>query len=270
MNRKITKKLEMAAGVVEFQKSNPLSDRSQSAIAAQFAKKLAEAETLARAERREQQAARAATRQAQELRRGLATHLLPSLARIGAFALRGDAQAMSRFVAPTVNQSRALFITQATSLVDAAREHQDALFRHGFTKTQLGEVAARLQQFQSATTEAKNAQQRQREFGAKLSRAMAELSELLRLLDAFHRVRLERDPELLQVWTTLRTVGNVAATRSKRVAPANATPPSTPPAAAPATQQATQTTISPTPPPTTAPTTSPDTDATPPAPSAAA
>lgn len=239
MNRKLRKRLEMAASVVEFQRSNPFTDKSQVAIAAQFAKKREEGDALARAEHREVLAARAAVRDAQELRRGL-EHLLPSLASIGAFALRGDAQAMGRFTAPAANKNRAVFVTETASLVDAAREHQDALARHGFTKAQLNDVASRLQQFKNATTAATNAQQRVRETRAKLTRALAELSELLRLLDAFHRVRLERDPELLQVWTALRTVSS-AATRSKRSAPAGAaapnTPPNTPPSTPPRTQQ---------------------------------
>lgn len=218
MNRKLMKRMEMAAGIVEFQRNNPLTDRSQVAIAAQFAKKAEEAESLGRAAHKEMQAARAAGREAKELRRGLEAHLLPSLSSIAAVALRGDVQAAGRFAALPANTSRAVFVSEVASVLDAAREHQEVLARHGFTKGQLSELSARLQQLQRATTAVKTAQQRHREIGAKLSKGLGELNDLLRLLDAFQRVRLERDPELLQVWNSLRTVGTTTAARRARKA----------------------------------------------------
>lgn len=227
MNRKLMKRVEMAAGIVEFQRNNPLTDRSQVAIATQFAKKAEEAEGLGRAAQKEMQAARAAGREAKELRRSLEAHLLPSLSSIAAVALRGDVQAAGRFAALPANTSRAVFVSEVASVLDAAREHQEVLARHGFTKGQLSELNARLQQLQRATTAGKTAQQRHREIGAKLGKGLGELNDLLRLLDAFQRVRLERDPELLQVWNSLRSVGTTTAARRARKAAetaANATP----------------------------------------------
>lgn len=217
MNRMLTKKLTMAARALEFLRAHPFTDRSQAAMATQFAKLLDEAQALSLAEPNTRLAVAAARRHAAELRRGLEAHLLPGVARIGAFALRADTQAASRF-APLPGKSEAAFVARAASLLEAARAHPEVLARAGLSRNQVAELADGLTQFQAATALARELRQQHYDTKTALDRAMAELMAQLRLFDAYNRVRLQRDVALLERWMALRMVARGAA-RGKGEAP---------------------------------------------------
>ncbi len=225
MNRSITKKLEMAARVQEFQRAHPYVDRNQAAVAAQFATRLAQAQALLVAEHAQQAAASAATRQRRDVRRALETRVMRGVARIGAFATRGEAAVADRFSAPPHNSSNAAFLVRASSLLEVARAHHEALTSHGLTRAQLSEFAASLTRFKAATAEAQTTRRQHRETRAKLARAATDLSELLNLLDVFNRARLGGDAGLLSMWVGLRTVGRGAASRVRRGASSEASAP---------------------------------------------
>ena len=77
-----------------------------------------------------------------------------------------------------------------------------------------------------------------RETQATLQRSIADLTELLSLLDVFNRSRFQGDAGLLGMWTSLRTVGRALATRARRgnssaASEVPATPQVIPPAAPP-------------------------------------
>ncbi len=216
MNRWITKKLEMAVRVQEWQRAHPYSDRNQVAVVERFEERLAQAQALFLEEHTQRLAAGAARRHRKAVRRGLEAQLVRSVARIGAFATRGDAQVASRFMAPAQNGSNAAFLARASSLLAAARAHQDALTSHGLTRGQLSTFAAGLARFTEATAQEHASRQQHGETRATLQRAVANLTELLVLLDVFNRTRFEPDAGMLSMWRNLRTVGRVAATRAKR------------------------------------------------------
>ncbi len=216
MNRMLTRKLAMAARTLEFLRAHPFTDRNQATVATQFEAQLAAAESLFLAEHKDRLAAVAAQRHGADLRRGLEAHLLPSMERIGAFATRSDAQVASRFATPPRSKSQAAFVTRAASLLEVARAHQDALTRNGLARGHITELANGLAQFRDATTQAQVRRQHHHDTRTKLERSLAELIELLRLLDAYNRVRFQRDAGLLTRWTAVRTVGRVAAARARR------------------------------------------------------
>ncbi len=231
MNRLITRKLEMAARVQEFQRAHPYSDRNQAAVAARFEESLAQAQPLYLKEHAEQLAASAITHQRQDLRRGLEAHLMRSVARIGAFATRGDALVASRFTAPPQNSSNAAFLARASSLLEVARAHQEALTSHGLTRGQLSDYAASLTRFRAATADAQASRRQHRETRATLQGSIADLTELLSLLDVFNRSRFQVDAGLLSMWTSLRKVGRARRGTSGAASEVPATPRLIPPAA---------------------------------------
>lgn len=228
MNRMSTKKLAMAARALEFLRAHPFTDRNQAAVASQFATQLEQAQALLLAEQNERLAAATAKRRGAELRRELEANLLPGMERIGAFALRADAQEASRFTPASRRRTEAGFIARASNLLEAARAHQETLARSGLARATIHELANGLSQFRDATSQAHTRRQQHHDTRTELERAMADLTEQLRLLDAYNRVRFQRDAALLERWTTLRTIGRQTATRSKNsggeVAPPAPTP----------------------------------------------
>ncbi len=205
MDRSMTDKLDMAARVQEFQQAHTYSDRNQATVAAKFAERLEEAQTLFLAEHSQEFAAKAAVRHRQDLRRRLETHVMRNVARVGAIAMREDAQVARRFVTPPRDKSIAAFVAQATSLLEVAREQQEALARFGLTRAQFAEFASGLNRFREATAEAQGSRRQLVETRAALKRAVAELSEMLELLDVFNRARFEKDATLLGLWSSVRS-----------------------------------------------------------------
>lgn len=216
MDRWLTKKLEMAARVQEFHRANPYADRNQSAIVAQFEEALAEAQALQLQEDTERRAADTLQRQRRDVRGGLEGSLLRALARVGTFALREDPAAARRFGAPASNGSNAAFLAHATSLLELARSHQEALTQYGFARAQVNELAASIARYREVATAAETGRQKLGETRTKLRRTTAELSELLRLLDVFNRGRFAADAGLLAMWRSLSTIGRVPVLRRRR------------------------------------------------------
>jgi hypothetical protein len=235
MNRSITKKLEMAARVQEWQRANPPTDRNQAAIGERFEALLAQAQALFLEEHSQRLAAAAATRQRNAVRRTLQSQVVRTVARIGAYATRKEGQAASRFVAPPQNVGIAEFLARTASLLEAAREHQDALLRHGLTKAQLTAFAAGLAGFREAISQEQAARQLHGATRVALERVVGEVSELVGLIDAFNTARYEADARMQGLWRGARVLGRGSAPRAKRgegaaTAPATAAD-SAPPAA---------------------------------------
>lgn len=197
-----------------------------------FESRLAEAEALAFTEQKDKMAAAANKRLQQELRQRLEAHMLPSVERIAAFALRSDVRATAAFAAPSQGKSHAAFVRRASHVLDAARAHQQELYRHGVTHAQVTELTRTLDEFLQVAAQVEGDVPRHRETRSKLSQALAELAELLGVLDAYNRMRFQDDAGQLASWVAVRTVGKAPAGRSRKttetVAPA--TPALQPPA----------------------------------------
>lgn len=206
----------MATRVQEFQRAHPYTDKNQAALAAQFEAKLAQAQSHGYAAQQQQAAADAAKQQRQEIRRNLEAHLLQGIARIGAFALRDDARTASRFVAPKCKASNAAFLVHTTSLLEVAREHQDALIRNGLPRAQLGELAAALGEFRAAAAQVQASEQEQRQARTACAATLDEVLQMLDVLDAFNRGRFRDDAAMLRMWEDLRTIERPATPRVPR------------------------------------------------------
>lgn len=226
---RLMKKLEMATRVQEFQRAHPYADKNQAAIAAQFEAKLAQAHRHSDAAQEQLAAANAAKQQRQQIRRHLEAQTLRGVARIGAFARRDDTKTASRFVVPRSKTSNAAFLVHATSLLEVARENHDALVRSGLPRGQLGEIAAALGEFRTATAQVQTSEQQQRESRVACEAALAEVLELLDVLDALNLGRYQSDAATLRMWRDVRMVERPPTTRSPRGGAETAAP--NPPAA---------------------------------------
>ncbi len=236
MNHLMAKKLEMAARVQEFEQAHPYTDRNQAAVATQFAERLAQAQSLFLAEHKEQRAASAAAHHRQGVRRGLETHVMSSVVRIGAFATRGDAQAARHFTAQSGSKSNAAFLRHASSLLEVGRAHQEPLTRNGLPRGTLSEFAAGLSEFREAEAQAQSSRRQHRETRVALGGAIADLTQLLNVLDVYNRGRFRDDALLLSTWSNLRTVGRPATRRRSddtSAAPPNPSGTVSPPVIAP-------------------------------------
>jgi hypothetical protein len=97
-----------------------------------------------------------------------------------------------------------------------SRAHTKTRWRHGLPRTHVTELANGLTQFREATAQAQVLRQRHQDTRSKLERAVVSLSEPLQLMDAYSRVRFQRDEGLLARWSAVRTLGKPAATRTMR------------------------------------------------------
>jgi len=126
--------------------------------------------------------------------------------------------------APRKNISEVRFVAQAKAVIEAAREHLEALGKLGLTAGLIEEASRTLAEFEAISVEAKVAY-RNRVSATKALRALeVEIHASIRRLDRLNQHRFAKQPEVLAEWAVIRNVIGPAV-RSKEE-PKPETPPS--------------------------------------------
>lgn len=213
MDRKVMKKMEMAARVAEFQRAHPFADRNQAAIARRFEERLVEAQSLFSREHRARNAASAATQHRKALRKKVAA-AVRIVSRLGSIAAEGDARLASRFQGSMPNRGNVAFVAFAKALLGVANEHAEVLIRGGVLRTQLAAFAEDLAEFETALHEATGLGRELRETRSALRHAIADLGKLVRHLDLLQDARFAGDASLMATWASVRAVASAARRRT--------------------------------------------------------
>jgi hypothetical protein len=124
MNAVLRRRLEMATRVRDFLRAHPSTGPEQAAVA-HLEELLQRAEALAAQQRAGVVAARAATLQRAEVRRGLQTKLLRYLTAVGAVAAQEAPELAAQFKLPRRSTNQRALLTAARGMLEEATAQKD-------------------------------------------------------------------------------------------------------------------------------------------------
>jgi chemotaxis protein histidine kinase CheA len=195
----------MAARVRDFLRTHTLDGVGEGLGLTKLEELLTRAETLANQQRSGLVATRAATLQRAEIRELLRTKLLRYLRAAGAVGARGNVEFAAHFRLPTKSSHQA-FLTAARVMLETGIAQQDVLVGEGMSASLLGDLTAKLAEFEK-TLEASRAGRREHvEASADLDAVAAEIAERVRMLDGLVRYRFGENPALMEGWASARDV----------------------------------------------------------------
>ncbi|MDX2058106.1 MAG: hypothetical protein SFV24_09920 [Gemmatimonadales bacterium] len=204
MQRNIGSKLEMAVRVRGFVRAHPFSDPTHAALGVRLEEAVSKAQALAVREQTGRLDAGAAVRHRRELRRYLQRELIRYVSRVGRVASKDHPELIGRFVAPRAQMRNATFLARAWDLLEAAKTHREVLAAHGLAATQVDDLATALNRYEAATDRADAGRRAHVGARAELLSIMADLGELVRLLDTLNQMRFRDDPDRLAAWESAR------------------------------------------------------------------
>ena len=205
MNKTLRRRSEMAARVREFLQAHPTEDAGEEPALKRLEELLTRAQTLAGEQHAGLAAARSATMQREDIRRGIANKLLRFLMAAGVVAARDNLELAGQFQMPN-SASHQAFLTAAQHMLKTATQEKDLLVREGMKASVLDDLATALQQFQQTLEVSRTARRRHVEARAELEAVAAEIPDRVRLLDGLVRYRFGNDPELMDSWASARNV----------------------------------------------------------------
>ncbi|MEZ4456098.1 MAG: hypothetical protein R2882_06045 [Gemmatimonadales bacterium] len=225
MQRQVTRKLEMAIRARNFVRAHPFSDPTHVAITDRLDAEVTRAQGLAVREQTGRLDANAAVRHRKELRRALQQDLVRYVARVGAVAAQAHPELASRLEAPKSHATNAVFLARAWELLEMTKANLELLAAHGLAASQVEELAAALTRYEAVTERADAGRRLHIGARAELVSLVADLAELIRLLDSLSRMQFREDPELLAAWDSARNVVTGPTPKANVSAEKSAAPP---------------------------------------------
>lgn len=206
MNAEIRRKLEMGMRALNFSQAHPDASAGYTAALGRLDERIARALALATQQRTGVIAVRTATARKRELRATLQSALLNHLARVAEVASREEPELARKFQLPRDNGSYQAFRTAARAIADEAQARKELLVRYGLSEPLLESLEQALDQFDEAL-DAGNAGRRAHVGArAELDAVLAEVVQLVHVMDGLNRYRFAKDVEQLAAWESARNV----------------------------------------------------------------
>jgi hypothetical protein len=205
MNAVLRRRLEMATRVRDFLRAHPSTGPEQAAVA-HLEELLQRAEALAAQQRAGVVAARAATLQRAEVRRGLQTKLLRYLTAVGAVAAQEAPELAAQFKLPRRGASQQALLTAARGMLEEATAQKAVLVSRGMSEKLLEDLGAALTAFEQTLEASRTGRREHVGASADLQAVTAQITEQVRLLDGLVRYQFGDNPELMGAWASARNV----------------------------------------------------------------
>lgn len=212
----------MGVRALEFCTAHADPSAGYAAATARLGALLLELTQLAAEQRAGVTAERASVATKQELRSALEQNELLHLSSVVAAAEDALPALVPVFSRVRESRSYQAFRTAAQAMLDAARQHQEALVPFGLSEAVLASVAEKLVAFDQASEASATARRQHVRAARALDEAGNELSQVVRVLDGFNRFRFAKEPDLLAAWRSATNV--LGTTRPATPAEAPATP----------------------------------------------
>jgi hypothetical protein len=205
MKTNIRLKLDMAGRVQEFLLAHAAEDPAIAQVTARLGELVPRARELARTQRAAQMTEAAAVDQKDELRHAIEDGLA-SLVGIAKAAAEAHPDLTVHQRMPRRRPNAATLLTTARVAVTEAIASKERLAAYGMTDALLQSLTADLDAYEAAVSRQRNAQAAKVGAGAELAAVTADIMAVARNLDAIHRVRFRKDPELKAAWKSARNV----------------------------------------------------------------
>ena len=205
MNRLLGVRLEMAARVCEFLRTQQKQDETEEPAVIRLEQLIERANTLAGEQRAGMLAGRAATAQRLAIRREVESKLLRFLVAAGAVAARNHLELTEQFRLPASGTHQA-FLTAARGMLATATAQKDVLVKEGMKASVLDDLSTALLEFEKTMEASRVGRRLHTGASAELHAIGAEIVERVRLLDGLVRYRFGNDPQLMGAWASARNV----------------------------------------------------------------
>ncbi|MBK6423979.1 MAG: hypothetical protein IPI92_11710 [Gemmatimonadetes bacterium] len=196
----------MGVRALEFCTAHPDAGAGYAAATARLSALLLELTQLATEQRAGVTAERASVATKQELRTALEQSELLHLSSVVTAAADALPALVPVFSRVRESRSYQAFRTAAQAMLDAARQHQEALVPFGLSEAVLTSVGEKLAAFDQAMDATATARRQHVRAARALEEAGNELNQVVRVLDGFNRFRFAKEPDLLAAW---RSAANV-------------------------------------------------------------
>jgi hypothetical protein len=222
MRAKIRRTIDMGERVASYGHASPVQNASWLALLAQVDDLLERAKISAAAQREGIAQVRGATALRTALQAEIRGILLAHIARVADQAAGEQPE-----IRPSLrigHESRTVrgFRTTASAIVASAQTHRVLLVKHGLSEDVLPRVVTKLDQFDQAVMQGVEGRRQHVAATAELQIIADELSDVVKVMNGFERLRFAEDPERLAAWTSASSV--TAAPVAREEAPAEGPP----------------------------------------------
>jgi hypothetical protein len=215
MNKEVRRKLEMAARVREFSRTHASDDPAHALVLGRLEDRLSRVKAIADRQVAGRSAARTARAHREELRRVVQSQLLRYLVAVGSVAGKTRTELAEQYRLPSSRGPTQAFLASVRVLLAKAESQRDLLVSEGMSPTLLDTLGGLVSQLETAVEAARTGRLDHIGARADLDILAVQVSDLVRLLDGFNRVRFGQDPKLLAEWEAVRG----APGRSRREGP---------------------------------------------------
>jgi len=206
MDAMVRRKIEMAARVAEFSRSNPADDPSYEMLVAKLESLLAQGAVLAERERVGRLASRSAARRRLALMRALEVKLMPHVIRVARVAEKESPEVGGKFAFPRDTRATQTFLTAVAGMVATAEASRELLVRHGLSAQVLEAVAKAVEELRSNIGAMTVARREHIEARAAFRVLAAEMMQVVGVLDGLNRFRFLSDPARMGAWSSAKNV----------------------------------------------------------------
>lgn len=201
------KRLDAGVRIKNLIRANPFPEPNHAAIATRLEEALAEAHTLSVEAEIGRNTAAGAVRARRAIRRDLFVEFR-MITRAVTLAAHEDPSLGAQLTLPAYGISSAGFIAKGRALVAHATAGLEVLSRHGVAAGQLEAITRLLDRYDVEVDRAWDGRRDQVGATGALRARMAELTEIIALLDALYRPRFAADPRLLAAWVSARNIAS--------------------------------------------------------------
>lgn len=206
MTIEFDRKLETAKASRDFCRANPSDNPSVTPILARLEGRISRAEILMAQQRAGELTVRTANGNRKAIRKDMQNHLLPALIEVAGDVAKEEPSLVGRFRLPALNTAKVALVTQVRGMVAEAKAHEELFIKHGLEPTLLEELTKAVDEFEALQEKAHAGKRDHTGARAELVEVMAEIMELIHLLDGLNRYRFRRDAEKMGAWRSARNV----------------------------------------------------------------
>jgi hypothetical protein len=218
MKSALRRKLDMAVRVREFAKANPAADPRHQAAVTLFGERLATAEALMVRQTEGRLVARAARAKRRLVRQEIIDRYLRHLVTVAERASKVQPDRFGAFRIPKVSTNHVAFLGIVRSMLATAKEGGEELAKYGLGEALVAEFEKAIDELEQAQAAVLEARRTHVGATADLESVIAEISELVGVLNGIYHYRFGGRVELMATWASAKNV--VGPFRGKAVPPA--------------------------------------------------
>ncbi|MEZ4584798.1 MAG: hypothetical protein R2909_00150 [Gemmatimonadales bacterium] len=200
------RRLTKVEGVLAFARSNPSEEQDVTLLVGAMTTGLEKARALVKQRAEREQEARGESKRARETRRRL-RGVLALVSKSGVAAGKASPELVAKFRQIRPRASIVEFTASARALLEAGREHAEAIVGHGASAERLDQAEVLLNEYVALLDKSRDARSAAVRIGTELKVAAVELMSFRSRLDALNRHRFADDPELKAAWKSALAIG---------------------------------------------------------------